>query len=49
VSIVFSSWGEARGSALQLLNVVVLIAVGADGLTAQRRIWHRQATRPPRR
>jgi Domain of unknown function (DUF389) len=49
VSIAFSSWGEARGSALLLLNVVVLIAVGAAGLTAQRRIWHRHATRPPRR
>ena len=34
---------------LQLLLNVVLIAVGAAGLTAQRRIWHRHATRPPRR
>jgi uncharacterized hydrophobic protein (TIGR00271 family) len=48
VSIAFSGWGEARGSALQLLlNVVVLIVVGAGGLTAQRRIWHRHASRPP--
>jgi uncharacterized hydrophobic protein (TIGR00271 family) len=39
VSIAFSSWGEAWGSVLQLLlNVVVLIVVGAAGLTAQRRI-----------
>ena len=34
---------------LQLLLNVVLIAVGAAGLTAQRRTWHRHATRPPRR
>ena len=48
VSIAFSSWGEARGSALQLLlNVAVLIVVGAAGLTTQRRIWHWHATRPP--
>jgi len=32
-----------------LLNVVVLIAVDAAGLTTQRRIWHRHATRPPGR
>ena len=32
---------KPRGSALQLLlNFVVLIVVGAGGLTAQRRIWH---------
>ena len=48
VSIAFSSWGEARGSALQLLlNVVVLIVAGAGGLTAQRRIWHWHTSRPP--
>jgi hypothetical protein len=48
VSIAFSSWAEARGSALQLLlNVVVLIVVGAAGLTAQRRIWHWHTSRPP--
>ena len=48
VSIAFSSWGEARGSALQLLlNVVVLIVAGAAGLTAQRRIWHWRTSRPP--
>jgi uncharacterized hydrophobic protein (TIGR00271 family) len=40
VSIAFSSWSAAWGSALQLLlNVVVLIAVGAGGLAAQRGIW----------
>ena len=50
VSIAFSGWGEARGSALQLLlNVVVLIVVGAGGLTAQRRIWHWHTSRPPGR
>ncbi len=47
-SIAFSSWGEARGSALQLLlNVAVLIIVGAVGLITQRRIWHWHATRLP--
>ena len=46
VSIAFSSWAEARGSTLQLLlNVVVLIVVGAVGLTTQRRIWHWHITR----
>jgi len=40
VSIAYSSWGEARGSALQLLlNVVLLIVVGAAGLHTQRAIW----------
>jgi hypothetical protein len=32
---------------LQLLLNVVLIAVGAVGLTAQRRIWHWRTSRPP--
>jgi uncharacterized hydrophobic protein (TIGR00271 family) len=45
VSLAYSSWGEARGSVLQLLlNVILLIAVGAAGLRAQRAIWRR---RPP--
>lgn len=40
LSIAYSGWKEAGGSALQLLlNVVLLIAVGAGGLSAQRRIW----------
>jgi uncharacterized hydrophobic protein (TIGR00271 family) len=44
LSIAFSSWKEAGGSALQLLlNVVLLIAVGAGGLSAQRRIWRRHS------
>ena len=48
VSIAFPGWGEARGSAPQLLlNVVVLIVVGVGGLTAQRRIWHWHTSQPP--
>jgi uncharacterized hydrophobic protein (TIGR00271 family) len=48
VSLAFSSWSQAGGSALQLLlNVVVLIAVGAAGLSTQRKIWHRRTARPP--
>ncbi len=40
VSVAFGSWSEAGGSALQLLlNVGLLIIVGAVGLRAQRRIW----------
>jgi len=43
ISIAYSSWREAGGSMLQLLlNVVLLIAVGAAGLRAQRAIWHRR-------
>jgi len=45
ISLAYSSWSEARGSVLQLLlNVVLLIAVGAAGLRVQRAIWRR---RPP--
>jgi uncharacterized hydrophobic protein (TIGR00271 family) len=44
VSIAYSSWSEAGGSALQLLlNVVLLIVVGAAGLSTQRRIWRWRA------
>ncbi len=40
LSLAYSSWGEARGSAFQLLlNVVLLIAVGAAALRLQRVIW----------
>jgi uncharacterized hydrophobic protein (TIGR00271 family) len=40
VSLAFGSWSEAGGSALQLvLNVVLLIVVGAGGLGTQRAIW----------
>ncbi len=43
ISIAYSLWREAGGSALQLLlNVIVLIAVGDGALTAQRWIWRRQ-------
>ena len=38
VSIAYSSWSEAGGSALQLLlNVVLLIVVGAAGLAPSTR------------
>jgi uncharacterized hydrophobic protein (TIGR00271 family) len=40
LSLAFTSWADAGGAAAQLLlNVVVLIAVGAVGLCAQRRFW----------
>ncbi|HEV8278777.1 MAG TPA: DUF389 domain-containing protein [Streptosporangiaceae bacterium] len=46
VSVAYSSWNEAWGSLLQLLlNVVLLIAVGAGGLSTQRLIWRRRAGR----
>ena len=48
VSLAFSSWSEAGGSAVQLLiNVVLLVAVGAGGLTTQRAIWRRRTARSP--
>jgi len=48
LSLAYSGWKEAGGSALQLLlNVVLLIAVGASGLSAQRRIWRRPRPRRP--
>jgi uncharacterized hydrophobic protein (TIGR00271 family) len=49
VSIAYTSWSDAEGAVLQLLlNVILLIAVGAAGLSTQRKIWHRRAVRPPR-
>jgi uncharacterized hydrophobic protein (TIGR00271 family) len=40
ISVAYSSWDEAAGSVLQLLlNVVLLIVVGAAGLRTQRAIW----------
>ena len=40
LSIAFSDWSEARGAFLQLLvNVVILVLVGAIGLAALRRFW----------
>ena len=54
LSIAYANWAEALGSALQLLlNVTVLIAIGALGLRLQRIIWrrhshaHGQATEAP--
>ena len=48
LSVAFGSWPEAGGSAVQLLlNVVLLIVVGAGGLSAQRAIWRRRGTRRP--
>ena len=48
VSLAFSSWREARGSAFQLLlNIAVLIAVGAADLSTQWLIWHRRRARSP--
>jgi len=49
VSLAFSSWDEARGSALQLLlNVILLIVVGAAGLATQRALWRRIGARQRR-
>jgi uncharacterized hydrophobic protein (TIGR00271 family) len=46
LSLAFEDWGEARGAFLQLLvNVVILVAVGAIGLAVQRRIWGRTGWR----
>src|SRR5450755_3034877 len=40
LSLAYSSWSEARGSAFQLLlNVALLIVVGALVLRVQRIIW----------
>ena len=44
VSLAYRNWHEAAGSSLQLLlNVGLLLVVGAGGLAAQRRIWTRPA------
>jgi len=46
LSAAYGSWSEARGSTFQLLlNVVLLIAVGAAGLAAQRAIWRNRTGR----
>jgi len=48
ISIAYSSWSEAGGSMLQLLlNVVLLIVVGAAGLHTQRAIWRWRAPHSP--
>jgi uncharacterized hydrophobic protein (TIGR00271 family) len=50
VSVAFGSWQEAGGSAVQLLlNVGLLIVVGAAALRGQRLIWRRWAARTARR
>jgi uncharacterized hydrophobic protein (TIGR00271 family) len=54
LSAAYGSWSEARGSTLQLLlNVALLIAVGAGGLRLQRFIWRSRTAkadaRPPLR
>jgi uncharacterized hydrophobic protein (TIGR00271 family) len=44
LSIAYTNWVQARGSALQLLlNVTVLIVIGALGLRLQRIIWRLRA------
>jgi uncharacterized hydrophobic protein (TIGR00271 family) len=46
LSVAFEEWSEAAGAFLQLLvNVVILIVVGAIGLAVQRRIWGRSGWR----
>ncbi len=46
LSAAYGSWAEARGSTFQLLlNVVLLIAVGALGLRLQRSVWRRRTAR----
>ncbi|MET9594619.1 DUF389 domain-containing protein [Streptomyces sp. NPDC006516] len=49
VSTAFASWSEARGSLIQLLvNIAVLIVVGAAALRCQRALWRRVALRRAR-
>ena len=46
LSAAYGSWPEARGSTFQLLlNVAVLIAVGAAGLSLQRAVWRNRTER----
>ena len=46
LSAAYGSWSEARGSTFQLLlNVAVLIAVGAAGLSLQRAVWRNRTER----
>ncbi|NEE50077.1 DUF389 domain-containing protein, partial [Streptomyces sp. SID8455] len=46
----FTSWSDVRGSVIQLLvNILVLIVVGAATLKAQRAIWQRVGLRRDRR
>jgi uncharacterized hydrophobic protein (TIGR00271 family) len=49
VSSAFQDWSEAGGSLIQLLlNVAILIAVGAVGLIVQQRVWKRVRRRAKR-
>jgi len=49
ISTAFGSLHEARGSLFQLLlNISILIAIGAVGLGVQRRVWSRWARRARR-
>ncbi|MEU5658479.1 DUF389 domain-containing protein [Streptomyces sp. NPDC047737] len=49
VSTAFASWSEARGSLIQLLvNIAVLIVVGAAALRCQRALWRKVALRRSR-
>jgi uncharacterized hydrophobic protein (TIGR00271 family) len=46
VSVAFANWSEARGSVVQLLlNVAILIMVGAAGIVVQQRVWGRVVRR----
>jgi uncharacterized hydrophobic protein (TIGR00271 family) len=46
LSAAYGSWPEARGSTFQLLlNVAVLVAVGAAGLRLQRAVWRNRTER----
>jgi uncharacterized hydrophobic protein (TIGR00271 family) len=46
LSAAYGSWSEVRGSTFQLLlNVVLLIAVGAAGLRLQRAAWRNRTER----
>jgi uncharacterized hydrophobic protein (TIGR00271 family) len=50
VSCAFQNWSEARGSLTQLLlNVTILIAVGAIGLVVQEHLWQRVGRSATRR
>lgn len=49
VSIAFENWSEARGSLVQLLlNIAILVMVGAVGLVVQQHVWRRVARRAKR-
>ena len=47
VSVAYAGWSEAWGSLEQLLlNVFLLIVVGAGGLLTQRKLWRRGSRWP---